>query len=79
MELESLCLKGRYNWVSSAYKFKDTPYFKKMEPNGSRYKENNVGARIDPWGTPQDTCCHGRSLGSPPEVAKHIHTTWTLS
>ncbi len=23
--------------------------------------------------------CHGRSLGSPPEVAKHIHTTWTLS
>ncbi len=24
------------------------------------------------------TWCHGRSLGSPPEVAKHIHTTWTL-
>ncbi len=23
--------------------------------------------------------CHGRSLGSPPEAAKHIHTTWTLS
>jgi len=27
------------------------------------------------------TCCycHGRSLGSPPEVTKHNHTTWTLS
>ncbi len=23
--------------------------------------------------------CHSWSLGSPPEVAKHIHTTWTLS
>ncbi len=47
---------GRYDLVSSAYKWKDTPYFKKMEPDGSRYKENNVGARIDPCGTPQERC-----------------------
>ncbi len=56
MELESLGLKGRYNWVSSAYKWKDTPYFKKMEPYSSRYKENNVGERIDPCGTPHERC-----------------------
>ncbi len=56
MGLESLRLKGRYNWVSSVYKWKHTPYLKKMEPNGSRYNENNVGARIDPCGTPQERC-----------------------
>ncbi len=56
MDLESLCLKGRYNWVSSAYKWKDTPCFTKMEPNGSRYNENNIGARIDPCWTPQERC-----------------------
>ncbi len=27
-----------------------------MEPNCSTYKENNVGARIDPCGTPQERC-----------------------
>ncbi len=27
-----------------------------MEPNGSKYKENNVGARIEPCGTPQERC-----------------------
>ncbi len=57
MDLESLCLKGRYNWVSSAYRWNDTPYLEKMEPNGSKYKENNVGARIDPCGTPQEKMC----------------------
>ncbi len=55
MGLESLRLKGRYNWVSSVYKWKHTLYLKKMEPNGSRYNENNVGARIDPCGTPQES------------------------
>ncbi len=28
----------------------------RWSPNGSRYKENNVGARIDPCGTPQERC-----------------------
>ncbi len=36
--------------------------FEKMEPNGSRYKENNVGERIDPCGTPQERCAAGLKL-----------------
>ncbi len=27
-----------------------------MEPNGRKYKKNNVGARIDPCGTPHERC-----------------------
>ena len=28
------------------------PYFSKIEPRGSIYKENNRGPKIDPWGIP---------------------------
>ncbi len=31
----------------------DTLCLLKIEPNGSIYKENKMGARIEPWGTPQ--------------------------
>lgn len=56
----------RYNWTSSAYKWK-IPYFWKIKPIGSVWITNGVGARIEPCGTPQDR-------GVVEEVFCPIHT-----
>jgi len=49
----SLCFKGKQICVSSAYRWKDTPYLLNMEASGSKYRINNTGPRIDPCGTLQ--------------------------
>ncbi len=49
-----LYFKGKQIWVSSAEQWKDRPCFLKIEPNGSIYNEKRIGAKIDPWGTPND-------------------------
>ncbi len=41
--------------MSLALKWKDMPYFPRMEHKGSMYTEKRIGPSMEPWGTP-----HGR-------------------
>lgn len=39
--------------MSSLERWKETLCFLKTDPKGSIYKENQMGPRIESWGTPQ--------------------------
>lgn len=51
------CCKGNYSWGSSAYRWKDTPYFSKIATIGCINIENKTGARIELCGIPQASGC----------------------
>ena len=52
MSFKLVDLKVIYNWVSSAYRWYDSPWSFIMSAIGDVYNKYNKGPRTDPWGTP---------------------------
>ena len=52
MSFKLVALKVIYNWVSSAYRWYDSPWSFIMSAIGDVYNKYNKGPRTDPWGTP---------------------------
>jgi len=72
-EAASFTEQAMYNWVSSAYCCSDTLYCEAMSAIGEIQRQNRIGPRTDPWGTPVR-----QSVTVGVEEALSTQTLWVL-